>query len=178
MNKPIRKAVRCYLIKDNNVVATKYKQGNKEGYYDIPGGKIEEGELPEQTAIREMKEETGLDVKNLKYKGNMIIEYPNRIFDFDVFAFDPRIALPCNEIRAVSAASDVAVRARTVLRAFAFARFVTSCLRDITLRVCVFTRGCATFARFITVRDVTARFAFTAPAFTRPFSAARTTFAD
>lgn len=82
----IRKAVRCYLIKDNKVVVTKYKVGNKkEGYYDIPGGKIEDGELPEQTAIREMKEETGLKVGNLKYKGKMIIEYPNRIFDFDVF---------------------------------------------------------------------------------------------
>jgi len=32
-----------------------------------------------------MKEETGLKVGHLKYKGNMIIEYPNRIFDFDVF---------------------------------------------------------------------------------------------
>ena len=86
MNKPIRKAVRCYLIKDDKVVVTKYKEGNKKlGYYDIPGGKIEEGENPEQTAIREMKEETGLKVGNLKYKGNMIIEYPNRIFDFDVF---------------------------------------------------------------------------------------------
>ena len=73
MDKPIRKAVRCYLIKDNMVVATKYKQGNKDGYYDIPGGKIEEGEFSEQTAIREMKEETGLDVKELKYKGNMIL---------------------------------------------------------------------------------------------------------
>lgn len=86
VDKPIRKAVRCYLIKDNKVVVIKYKQGNKkEGYYDIPGGKIEEGENPEETAIREMKEETGLKVKNLKYKGNMIIEYPNRTFDFDVF---------------------------------------------------------------------------------------------
>ncbi|WP_305132968.1 NUDIX domain-containing protein [Thomasclavelia cocleata] len=86
VDKPIRKAVRCYLIKDNKVVVIKYKQGNKkEGYYDIPGGKIEEGEKPEKTAIREMKEETGLKVKNLKYKGNMIIEYPNRTFDFDVF---------------------------------------------------------------------------------------------
>lgn len=86
MEKTIRKAVRCYLIKDDKVVVTKYKEGNKKlGYYDIPGGKIEEGENPEQTAIREMKEETGLKVRNLKYKGNMIIEYPNRIFDFDVF---------------------------------------------------------------------------------------------
>lgn len=32
-----------------------------------------------------MKEETGLDVTKLKYKGNMIIEYPDRIFDFGVF---------------------------------------------------------------------------------------------
>jgi len=86
MEKQIRKAVRCYLIKDRKVVVTKYKEGNKKfGYYDIPGGKIEEGETSEQTAIREMKEETGLKVENLKYKGNMIIEYPNRIFDFDVF---------------------------------------------------------------------------------------------
>lgn len=86
MDKPIRKAVRCYLIKDNKVVVTKYKKGNrKEGYYDIPGGKIEEGEIPRQTAIREMKEETGIDIKNLKYKGIMTIEYPNRKFLFDVF---------------------------------------------------------------------------------------------
>ena len=86
MDKPIRKAVRCYLIKDNKVVVTKYKESNKKaGYYEIPGGKIEEGETPEQTAIREMKEETGLKIRNIKYRGNMTIEYPNRIFDFDVF---------------------------------------------------------------------------------------------
>ena len=86
MDKPVRKAVRCYLIKDNKVVVTKYKEGNKKaGYYEIPGGKIETGEMPEQTAIREMKEETGITIENLKYKGNMTVEYPNRIFDLDVF---------------------------------------------------------------------------------------------
>ena len=86
MEKTKRKAVRCYLIKDNKVVVTKYKENNKKaGYYEIPGGKIEDGETPQQTAIREMKEETGLIIKNLKYKGNLIIEYPNRVFDFDMF---------------------------------------------------------------------------------------------
>lgn len=85
MEKPVRNAVRCYLIKDNKVVVIKYKKGNKkEGYYDIPGGKIEEGENPEQTAIREMKEETGMDIKNLRHKGNMTIEYPDRKYAFDV----------------------------------------------------------------------------------------------
>ena len=86
MDKPIRKAVRCYLIKDNEVVVIKYKKGNKkEGYYDIPGGKIEEGESPKQTAIREMKEETGIEIQNLKYKGIMTIEYPDRMFILDTF---------------------------------------------------------------------------------------------
>lgn len=94
MDKPIRKAVRCYLIEDKKVVVTKYKKGNKEGYYDIPGGKIEERELSEQTAIREMKEETGIEVKDLKNKGNMIIEYPNRIYDFDVFVTSEYKGIP------------------------------------------------------------------------------------
>ena len=92
MDKTTRKAVRCYLIKDNKIVVTKYKTGNKkEGYYDIPGGKIENGELPEQTTIREMREETGIEIRNVKYRGNMVVEYPNRIFDFDVFI--------CNEYK-------------------------------------------------------------------------------
>lgn len=86
--KPIRKAVRCYLIKDDKIVAIKNKNdvvSNKNGFYDIPGGKIEEGETPKQAAIREMKEETGLIISNLKEKGKMIIEYPHKIFDFVIF---------------------------------------------------------------------------------------------
>ena len=97
MDKPIRKAVRCFLIKDNKVVVTKYKKKKKKaGYYEIPGGKIEEGETPEQTVIREMKEETGLKIKNLKNKGKMIIEYPDRIFDFDVFLCNESEGKPQN----------------------------------------------------------------------------------
>lgn len=86
MSKPVRKAVRCYLIKNDKIIVTKYKEPNKKaGYYEIPGGKIEAGELPEQTAIREMQEETGIIVKKLKNKGNLIIEYPDRKFEFVVF---------------------------------------------------------------------------------------------
>ena len=86
MNKTIREAVRCFLVKDSKVVVIKYKSGNiKEGYYDIPGGKIEEGETSEEAAIREMKEETGIKVKKLKSKGKMIIEYPKRIFNLTIF---------------------------------------------------------------------------------------------
>lgn len=86
MEKTIRKATKCFLIQENKIVAIQYKKGNKkEGYYDIPGGKIEEGETAKQAAIREMKEETGLEVTNLIHKGLITIEYPTRKIIFEVF---------------------------------------------------------------------------------------------
>lgn len=83
--KNIRKTVRTFLIKDNRVVAIKYITKNNMDFYDVPGGKIEENETSIEAAIREFKEETGMNVYNLKYIGNLIAEYPNKIFDFDIY---------------------------------------------------------------------------------------------
>lgn len=85
MDKKVRKAVRTFLIKDNKVIATKYKTKTNFEYYDIPGGKIEDGETSEQASIREFKEETGIEIIEQQYKGNVIVEYFNMIFDFDVY---------------------------------------------------------------------------------------------
>lgn len=88
MNKSIRKAVRCFLIKDDKVVAIRYKEGNNKDYYDIPGGKIEENETSIQAAIREFKEETGIEITNPMEIGKAYIECPNLIFDLDLFIVD------------------------------------------------------------------------------------------
>ena len=86
MNKPIRKDTRCYILDKDKVLVIKYNEPNrKAGWYDIPGGKIEEGETPVQTAIREVAEETTLKIDKLERKGKLIVEYPDRIFDFEVF---------------------------------------------------------------------------------------------
>ena len=86
--KTIRKAVRTFLIKENKVLAVKYKTYKNLNFYDIPGGKIEDGESPIDASIREFKEETGIVVGGHKYKGNVKIEYPDIIFDFDVYVVD------------------------------------------------------------------------------------------
>ena len=86
MDKLVRKAVRCFIFDNNKVLTIKYKEPNKRvGWYDIPGGKIEKDKKTIDTAIREVCEETTLKVTNLDRKGNLIVEYPDRIFDFEVF---------------------------------------------------------------------------------------------
>ena len=93
MDKKIRKAVRAYLIKDNKIVVINYKT-HDIGYYDIPGGKIEDGESSEETSIREFKEETGITILKQHFIGNSTIEYPERIFEFDVFIVDEYFGEP------------------------------------------------------------------------------------
>lgn len=54
----------------------------EDGKWTIPGGMVEPGELPAEAAIRETKEETGLDVELIRILGVFggplfRIEYPN-----------------------------------------------------------------------------------------------------
>ena len=82
--KKVRNAVRVFVVAGNKVLCIRYKEENI-GYIDIPGGKIEEGETGVEAAIREVREETGIEVSNLEEVGNAVIEYPDRIYNMNVF---------------------------------------------------------------------------------------------
>ena len=53
----------CVVIKEDKVLVVKHSYGAAKGKYLIPGGFSEEGELPQQTAKREVYEETGVVVE-------------------------------------------------------------------------------------------------------------------
>lgn len=54
------------LIEDNKILLVKQRISDKRNW-SLPGGKLEQGETIEQGIIREMKEETGLDVEIIKF---------------------------------------------------------------------------------------------------------------
>ena len=57
----MNKAVRAIIIEDNKVlVMHRNKFGSQ--YYTLVGGRINNGETPEQALVREVKEETGMTV--------------------------------------------------------------------------------------------------------------------
>lgn len=53
------------LIENNKILLVKQRVSEKRNW-SLPGGKLEQGETLEQGIIREMKEETGLDVEIIR----------------------------------------------------------------------------------------------------------------
>ena len=63
------------LVRDGEVLLAKRGREPFMGAYDIIGGFMEPDELPEAAAIREAKEETGLDVQITKLLGIYVDRY-------------------------------------------------------------------------------------------------------
>ncbi len=64
---------RGIVIKENSVLLI-YRKKNGKTYYSIPGGKQEAGEDLEKTAVREVMEETSINVLVKKFLGKFYSE--------------------------------------------------------------------------------------------------------
>lgn len=80
--KPIIKVV-CGIIKkdDKYFIARRKHVKSLGGYWEFPGGKIEEGENPILALERELMEELGMKVNEINYFGNHQYEYENYIIN-------------------------------------------------------------------------------------------------
>jgi ADP-ribose pyrophosphatase len=58
--------VGAIIISDGQILLEKRKNEPGKGKWSIPGGKVDLGETARQTVIREVKEETGLEVERPK----------------------------------------------------------------------------------------------------------------
>ena len=63
----VKVGVACFIFKDGNFLMGQRKGSHGESTWSIPGGHLEFGESFEKGAAREVKEETGLSVKNIRF---------------------------------------------------------------------------------------------------------------
>jgi len=68
MEKYVSVGVGVIITKENKVLLLKRKNVHGAGTWSTPGGSLGFGETPEQCALREVKEETGLDITDVKFR--------------------------------------------------------------------------------------------------------------
>lgn len=95
-----RTAVMVILKSDDQFLLLKrWKEPNK-GMYTPVGGKLDPFENPTDAAVRETREETGIEVSGIKYMGSLIETSPNK-YNWNCLVYLAEIPFqkepPCNE---------------------------------------------------------------------------------
>ncbi len=79
------RVVAAVIRKDNKIFATQRGYGEFKDGWEFPGGKIEEGEPPEQALAREIKEELNTEIQVGKLVDTIEYDYPKFHLSMDCF---------------------------------------------------------------------------------------------
>lgn len=83
-------ATLCYVRNNGNtlmIYRNKKKNDVHEGKWNGLGGKLEQGETPEECVIREVKEESGLEIKSPRLHGFLTFPCFDGVDDWYVFVY-------------------------------------------------------------------------------------------
>ena len=69
--------VAAIIIRDGTVFATRRGYGRWQGWWEFPGGKIEQGESPEDALVREIREELDAEIEVGELLETVEWDYPD-----------------------------------------------------------------------------------------------------
>ena len=76
----VKHSIACIAFCNKKVlIAHRNPVGQMGGRWEFPGGKQESGESPGTAVVREIKEETGLDVKDVRYVASQSWPFPDQL---------------------------------------------------------------------------------------------------
>ena len=84
MMKTIR-VVAAVIRNEEKIFATARGYGDYKGWWEFPGGKIENGETPKQALIREIREELTVEISVGELIKTVEYDYPNFHLSMDCF---------------------------------------------------------------------------------------------
>ncbi len=73
-------ATLCYLSQNDKILMLYREGGFMSGVWTVPGGKWEPGETIAACAVREYREETGLELLDLRFRGTILFDNKGRVF--------------------------------------------------------------------------------------------------
>ncbi len=80
------KVVGAAIMKDGKLFAAQRPENKEIGLkWEFPGGKIEEGETPQQALVREIKEELDTDIQIDRFITSVSYQYPTFHLSMDVY---------------------------------------------------------------------------------------------
>lgn len=78
--------VAAAVIRDGNrILTTQRGYGDFKGGWEFPGGKIEEGEMPQEALVREIEEELGIEIVVGDLIDTVEYDYPKFHLSMDCF---------------------------------------------------------------------------------------------
>ena len=84
--KPIAVAIAVVQADDLFLVGVRPKGSPLAGYNEFPGGKLHNGEIPEDAAVRECQEETGLTVEVVEKYFSTLHQYDHGLLEIHFFS--------------------------------------------------------------------------------------------
>lgn len=79
------RVVAAVIRKDDKIFATARGYGEYKGWWEFPGGKIEDGETPQEALIREIKEELDVVISVGDLIDTVEYDYPNFHLSMDCY---------------------------------------------------------------------------------------------
>lgn len=79
------RVVAAVIRDDKKIFATQRGYGDLKGFWEFPGGKIEEGESAENALVREIREELNTEIRVCDFITTIEYDYPTFHLSMDCF---------------------------------------------------------------------------------------------